>query len=87
MNTLKFEDYLKLHLGYTTLSTSQNNVVNLAVSKLPRRRSALPARSTVRKTTQKRPSASDTGQKQEVREASENNTLTQPVKILSSTLS
>lgn len=30
MNTLKFEDFIQSHLGYTTLFTSQNSVVNLA---------------------------------------------------------
>lgn len=87
INTLKCEDRLRSPLGYTTLFTSQNSaVVNLAAMNglagaqhflLALRRGRAP----------QRPSAPDTGQKQEAREASENNTVTQTLKTLTSPLS
>lgn len=83
MNTLKFEDYLQSHLGYTTLFTSQNSVVKLAAIKSP---AALPARPVAGKGHAKTVCPS-TGQKQEAREASKNNTITQTLETLTSILS
>lgn len=80
INTLKCEDHLRSPLGYTTLFTSQNSaVVNLAaMNGLAGAQHFLLALRRGRAT--QRPSAPDTGQKQEAREASENSTVTPTLK-------
>lgn len=86
MNTLKFEDCPQSHLGYTALFTSQNPVVNLAaINGLAGAQHFLLALRRGRAV--QRPSAPDTGQKQEAREASEKNTITQTLETLTSTSS
>lgn len=86
MNTLKFEDYLQSHLGYTTVFTSQNFSVYLAaINALTGTQHFLLA------LHEEGPCKDchwcpDAGHKQEAREASQN-TITQTLESLTSTLS
>lgn len=83
MNALKFEDHLQLHLGYTTLFTSQNSVVNLAaINSL----AALPAHPAARKGHAKTVCPCHC-QMQEASEASKSSTITQTLETPTSTLS